>query len=105
MRHTLPTKAENEMLDILQEECAEVIQAISKIKRHGWDSYNPDILAAPTNQDHFSDEVAQLLTVVGQFFANGKLSELRMEEEAKRKSEQLKKYTHYQEFSIDRWTE
>lgn len=103
--HTLPTKAENEMLDILQEECAEVIQAISKIKRHGWDSYNPDILAAPTNQDHFSDEVAQLLTVVGMLMGGNRLSEVRMGEEAKRKEANLKKYTHYQEFSIDRWTE
>ena len=29
-------------LTILQEECAEVILAISKIKRFGWDSIHPD---------------------------------------------------------------
>jgi len=28
-------------LDCLQEEAAEVIKAVSKIKRFGWNSYNP----------------------------------------------------------------
>ncbi|QYW06496.1 hypothetical protein uan_084 [Pseudomonas phage UAntarctica] len=35
------TAAEAERLDILAEECAEVIQAIMKIKRHGFESYHP----------------------------------------------------------------
>lgn len=38
------TSAQAELLDILAEECAEVIQAVSKIKRHGLHSYHPDIL-------------------------------------------------------------
>lgn len=36
------TLAQAEALDILQEECAEVIQIISKIKRHGLYSYHPN---------------------------------------------------------------
>lgn len=101
----LPTKREAELLDILQEEAAEVIQAVAKIKRHGWDSYNPDILASPDNQVHLGREVAQLLTVVGLLLDDGYFSESDMEEESKRKIKQLEKYTHFQEFSIDKWTE
>lgn len=36
------TLAQAEALDILQEECAEVIQIIAKIKRHGLYSYHPN---------------------------------------------------------------
>ena len=42
MRFNEVTDEEEEILDILQEECAEIIQAISKIKRHGYLSTHPD---------------------------------------------------------------
>lgn len=34
-------KTTNEVMDILQEECAEVIQAVSKIRRFGIDNHKP----------------------------------------------------------------
>lgn len=36
------TPAQAERFDMLAEECAEVIQACMKIKRHGMKSYHPD---------------------------------------------------------------
>ena len=36
------TPAEDERLAMLAEECAEVIQIVSKIQRHGYDSWHPD---------------------------------------------------------------
>lgn len=36
------TAEEDELLTVLEEECAEVIQAITKIRRHGLASYHPD---------------------------------------------------------------
>ena len=36
--------AEDERLTVLAEECSEVIQAICKIQRHGYESFNPDEL-------------------------------------------------------------
>lgn len=103
--NSLPTKAEDELLTILTEECAEVIQAIAKIKRHGWDSYNPDVLASPDNRDHFEKEVSHVLVLIGTLMDNGVISEIHMKENSDEKVEQLKKYTHFQEFSIDRWTD
>ena len=40
MEPTVPSTKVNEILDILQEECAEVIQAISKCRRFGIDEQN-----------------------------------------------------------------
>ena len=36
------TPAETERLALLAEECAEVIQIVGKILRHGYESYHPD---------------------------------------------------------------
>jgi hypothetical protein len=36
------TPAEDERLALVSEECAEVIQIICKIQRHGYESYHPD---------------------------------------------------------------
>jgi hypothetical protein len=36
------TDAERERLAMLAEECAEVIQVVGKILRHGYNSYHPD---------------------------------------------------------------
>jgi len=45
------TPAQAERLDILAEECAEVIQSIMKIKRHGFDSCSPYGHSMETNRE------------------------------------------------------
>ena len=45
---------QKEALDILQEECAEVIQAVSKISRFGLDNLKPG--KAKTNREHLEEE-------------------------------------------------
>lgn len=45
------TPAEHERLAYLMEECGEVIQAIGKIMRHGWESRDPT-KATPTFDDN-----------------------------------------------------
>lgn len=42
MSHPSLTPAEAERLEMLIEECSEVIKEASKVLRHGWDSYHPD---------------------------------------------------------------
>lgn len=49
-----------ELLNCLQEECAEVIQAISKIKRHGFLSKHPFIENSLTNQEHLMKELGDV---------------------------------------------
>lgn len=53
------TPREDEILSLLQEECAEVIQAVSKIRRFGWDSYHPND-PQKTNRVLLEDEVGDV---------------------------------------------
>lgn len=56
------TDKTKEILDITQEECAEVIVAISKISRFGIDNYKPN--KPLTNRQHLEEEVGDLLAMV-----------------------------------------
>ena len=53
---------EKEILDITQEECAEVVVAISKISRFGIDNYKPG--KPKTNREHLEEELGDLLAMV-----------------------------------------
>jgi len=59
---TLKDKEINEALDILQEECAEVIQVASKIKRFGIDDTNP--ADKVTNRENLGKEMADLMAMM-----------------------------------------
>ena len=50
----------NELLAIAQEECAEVIQAISKIMRFGLDTVYKD----ECNKDHLEEEIGDLMCML-----------------------------------------
>jgi NTP pyrophosphatase (non-canonical NTP hydrolase) len=51
-----------EALLILSEECAEVIQAISKCQRFGIDAYKPG--RPKTNREHLEEELGDLLAMI-----------------------------------------
>jgi NTP pyrophosphatase (non-canonical NTP hydrolase) len=53
---------EKEILDITQEECAEVIVAVSKISRFGIDNYKPG--KSLTNRQHLAEELGDLLAMI-----------------------------------------
>ena len=58
------TKNENDaILQILQEECAEVIQATSKIFRFGFQSTHPDT-PHKSNTDHLEEELGDVLAMI-----------------------------------------
>lgn len=50
---------DREIMDIAQEECAEVIQAISKIRRFGFDGKHPD--SNIDNREHLEEEIGDLM--------------------------------------------
>ena len=51
-----------EVLDILQEEAAEVIQAVSKIRRFGWDNSHPE--SNQTNLEHLEEELGDMQAMI-----------------------------------------
>ena len=57
----LDSKTE-EVMDILQEECAEVIQAVSKVSRFGLDNAKPG--KPKTNRQHLAEELGDLLAMI-----------------------------------------
>lgn len=58
MRNTI------KVLDVLQEEAAELIVAISKLKRFGVDSRNPLVPDSPTNLENMLQEIGDILAMV-----------------------------------------
>jgi hypothetical protein len=71
---------ELELLGILQEECAEVIQIISKIRRFGLQSYNPYIEGANTNEVLLMQELGDVLAIVGLLQDSGLLQQGALDE-------------------------
>ena len=53
---------ENEILLITQEECAEVIQAVSKCYRFGLDNVKPG--KPKTNREHLAEELGDLQAMI-----------------------------------------
>jgi NTP pyrophosphatase (non-canonical NTP hydrolase) len=83
---------QKEALDILQEECAEVIQAVSKISRFGLDNLKPG--KPKTNKEHLEEELGDVLAMVDILCGMGviELDNLRTAKLAK--IEKLKKWSN-----------
>jgi len=56
------TPAEAERLALVAEEAGEVLQAVGKVLRHGYDNFNPK--TGLTNREALSQEVGDLLAVI-----------------------------------------
>lgn len=83
---------DQEYMGILQEECAEVIQIISKINRFGLYSSNPFIEGSKNNQQLLIDEVGDVYALIIKLEERGLFSRADIEARAKYKHEKLKKY-------------
>lgn len=62
---------ELEILCILQEECAEVIQSVSKCCRFGYDSVHQN----KTNREMLEDEIGDLQCMISLLIENGVINE------------------------------
>ena len=68
------TPAEAERLAMLAEECAEVIQVIGKILRHGYESHHPETTGV-TNRDLLNAEINDISGVIfGMYTANDRIT-------------------------------
>jgi len=83
---------DNEVMDILQEECAEVIQAVSKIRRFGIDNAKPG--TENTNREHLEEEIGDLLAMVDILLINNVVSWANLHAAKRAKIEKLKKWSN-----------
>lgn len=81
----------HEIMSITQEECAECIQAISKIFRFGFNGQHPDKMI--TNRRQLEDEIGDLLAMVDLMQENGIISADVISEAKLKKIEKLKKWS------------
>ena len=81
----------NEVMDITQEECAEVIQAISKIRRFGIDNAKPG--TEYTNRAHLEEELGDVLAMVDILMINEVVSWANLHRAKRAKIEKLKKWS------------
>jgi NTP pyrophosphatase (non-canonical NTP hydrolase) len=87
-------EANNEVLDILQEECAEVVQAVSKIRRFGIDNAKPG--TEYSNREHLEEEIGDLLAMIDILQINNIVSWSNLHKAKRAKIEKLKKWSNIQ---------
>jgi NTP pyrophosphatase (non-canonical NTP hydrolase) len=87
------TPSQTEIINILSEECAEVIQIISKIHRFGLHSCHPSEPAV-SNLDNLHQEVGDILAMIALCVDFGLLEEHNLEIASKKKMEKLKKWSN-----------
>ena len=84
------TEAQEELLDILAEEAAEVIQAVQKIKRFGYASTAPD--STISNRVRLEEELGDLEHLKQRLVEAGELSASAMDRFRALKAEKLEKW-------------
>ena len=82
-------KIKEEIMNIAQEECAEVIQAISKIRRFGLMTEHNEV----TNKAHLEEEVGDLLCMLQLMEENEIVDWTRVSLHAQWKREKLKRWS------------
>jgi hypothetical protein len=87
------TPAEAERLAYLNEELAEVQQAISKILRHGYESHNPDAPEKGTNRVQLARELHDAAGAIARMAAAGDVPAAIL---ASPDPEKGKRYMHHQ---------
>lgn len=83
----------NEILLITQEECAEVIQAISKVFRFGIDGVHNGV----TNQSHLEEEIGDLVCMIDLLMERGIVSAEAVDNAAQAKRLKLAKWSNIKE--------
>jgi NTP pyrophosphatase (non-canonical NTP hydrolase) len=80
------------LMSITQEECAEVIQAISKVFRFGVDMRYPE--NGPTNRERLEEEIGDLLCMISLMVAKGYVNESNILDAEERKLDKLRKWSN-----------
>lgn len=86
--------AEAERLFLLSEELAEVIQAIGKTLRHGYDSRHPN--GGLTNRENLERELGHVIHAYTRMIAADDVSEVNIKTHRLEKATAVGKYLHHQ---------
>lgn len=89
---------EHEILSITQEECAEVVQAISKAFRFGLDT----VWKGETNREHLEEELGDVMAMIHLLELSNIVNEENVMKSAERKMEKLAKWSN---IKIDNYKE
>lgn len=89
------TPAEAERLAMLAEECGEVIQAVGKILRHGYESTHPD--GGPTNREALRREIVDLRVIAYMMGLKGDFPPILKDTEFEEAYGRKYRYAHHQE--------
>ena len=81
---------ENEIMDIAQEECAEIIQAISKVRRFGLTTEHK----GKTNQAHLEEEIGDLTCMIELMIEKGIVDQVSILEASRRKRIKLQEWSN-----------
>lgn len=76
-----------EILDILQEECGELVVAASKIRRFGLDNSYKD---GGTQREHLTQEAGDVMLMIRLLVDHGVFTEHELEQASERKASKLK---------------
>ncbi len=78
---------QQEILDILQEECGELIVAVSKVRRFGLFNTYKD---GGTQQEHLTQEAGDVMLMIQLLVEHGVLNKEELQQASERKAEKLK---------------
>ncbi len=90
------SESELERLALLAEEAAELIQAIGKIIRHGYEFNNPDRVEDGTNREQLEAEIGDVLYSIELMHENDDIDKWSVEAGCDLAIEKKPKYLHHQ---------
>ena len=90
-------EAQHERLSVLSEECGEVVQAISKVVRHGIDGKWKE---NPSNREHLEIELGDLFHSIDVLIENGDVDPTKIEHYKRLKRSRIKPYLYFEENKI-----
>lgn len=95
MSHPSLTPAQAERLEMLAEEDAEIVQACTKILRHGYDSQHPDD-PGETNKEQLEEEIMDVHAVLGMMRYAGDIETPDVVAHTAGRIQRKFRYTHHQ---------
>ena len=90
------SEAEAERLALLAEECGEVIQAVSKVLHHGYESRNPKVPFSLRNRDLLANELGHVMHAMQRMIEARDFRQLDLELSQNEKSRSIGQWLHHQ---------